>query len=258
MKYIEETDTSFVSFIGEEENVAATQIRSMELGFELPKNFLNPDKYRPTASFDEAFASVPDVVGSAIFDAMDADVPIDAFNPFIYLRHGRLPEFVAAYFMQLVSARVRSNMSRFFTAMHLIEMYREYIIIPPSHFMAQVDSVAVVRGEAKDDGKMEAGQEEKSAKVDTDQEESEQEASSAKAKESSSVDKDDDDQPGSSSTTSTWRSNFTLYKVSCLLIFFLNYFNHPVFVVMKSLTKVFGFVFVTFFKRKVYQIYVCC
>ena len=218
MKYIEETDTSFVSFIGEEENVAATQIRSMELGFELPKNFLNPDKYRPTASFDEAFASVPDVVGSAIFDAMDADVPIDAFNPFIYLRHGRLPEFVAAYFMQLVSARVKSNMSRFFTAMHLIEMYREYIIIPPSHFMAQVDSVAVVRGEAKKEaGETEEGQEDKSGKV-----ESEQEASSAKAKESSSVDKDDDDQPGSSSTTSTWRSNFTLYKVSCLLISFLN------------------------------------
>ena len=254
MKYIEETDTSFVSFIGEEENVAATQIRSMELGFELPKNFLNPDKYRPTASFDEAFASVPDVVGSAIFDAMDADVPIDAFNPFIYLRHGRLPEFVAAYFMQLVSARVKSNMSRFFTAMHLIEMYREYIIIPPSHFMAQVDSVAVVRGEAKKEaGETEEGQEDKSGKV-----ESEQEASSAKAKESSSVDKDDDDQPGSSSTTSTWRSNFTLYKVSCLLFFFLNYFNHPVFVVMKSLTKVFGFVFVTFYEKKVYQIYVCC
>ena len=253
MKYIEETDTSFVSFIGEEENVAATQIRSMELGFELPKNFLNPDKYRPTASFDEAFASVPDVVGSAIFDAMDADVPIDAFNPFIYLRHGRLPEFVAAYFMQLVSARVKSNMSRFFTAMHLIEMYREYIIIPPSHFMAQVDSVAVVRGEAKKEaGETEEGQEDKSGKV-----ESEQEASSAKAKESSSVDKDDDDQPGSSSTTSTWRSNFTLYKVSCLLIFFLNYFNHPVFVVMKSLTKLFGFVFVTFYEKKVYQIYVC-
>ena len=184
--------------------MAATQIRSMELGFELPKNFLNPDKYRPTASFDEAFASVPDVVGSAIFDAMDADVPIDAFNPFIYLRHGRLPEFVAAYFMQLVSARVKSNMSRFFTAMHLIEMYREYIIIPPSHFMAQVDSVAVVRGEAKKEaGKSEEGQEDKSGKVDSDKEESEQEASSAKAKESSSVDKDDDDQPGSSSTTST-------------------------------------------------------
>jgi len=133
----------FICFIGEEDDVEAAEIRSLQLGFEIPKNFLNPDKYRPASIPDEAFAAVPDLITTAIFNVMDAQVPIDAFTPFLYLRNGRLEEFVVAYFMKLVSARVRSNMSRFFTAMHLIEMYREYVIIPPSHFLASHDTAAV-------------------------------------------------------------------------------------------------------------------
>ena len=111
----------FICFIGEEDDLEAAEIRSLQLGFEIPRNFLNPDKYRPASIPDEAFAAVPDVITTAIFNVMDAQVPIDAFTPFLYLRNGRLEEFVVAYFMKLVSARVKSNMSRFFTAMHLIK-----------------------------------------------------------------------------------------------------------------------------------------
>ena len=124
------------------------EIRAMSLGFELPRNFLNPDRYLPEPLSEEFVAGIPDVVSTAVFVAMDANVPIDAFNPFIYLRNGRLPEYVVAYFMTLVSRRVKSNMSRFFTAMHLIEMYREYIIVPPTHFLAALDTAAVQPGDS--------------------------------------------------------------------------------------------------------------
>lgn len=125
----------------EEEDDQATEIKGFKLPFEVPKNFLNPDKYQPDQTPEEEFAQVPDVVARAVFDALDVNVPIDALNPFVYLRNGRLPEFVVVYFMKLVSRRVKSNMSRFYSAMHLIEMFREYVIVPPTHFMA-IDTVA--------------------------------------------------------------------------------------------------------------------
>lgn len=147
LKYTLETEKWF-SFLGEEDD-ETVQIRGMKLGFEIPKNFLNPEKYRPSTIPEAGFAAVPDVISSAVFQAMPAEVPIDAFNPFIYLRNGVLPEFVVVYFMRMVSVRIKSNMTRFFTAMHLIEMYREYIIIPPSHFMSSFDTAAVVPGQDK-------------------------------------------------------------------------------------------------------------
>lgn len=134
----------------------------MQLSFELPRNFINPDKYRPDQSPDDLFAAVPDVITRSIFGVMDVNVPIDALNPFVYVRNGLLPEFVVVFFMNMVAKRIKSNMSRFFTAMHLIEMYREYVIIPPHHFMA-VDSAAVVASEAveekSDEGKKEESEE---------------------------------------------------------------------------------------------------
>ena len=84
------------------------------------------------------FALVPDIITRFIFQAMDANVPIDALNPFIYLRSGQLPQLKSVYYMDMVSRRVMSNMSRFFKAMHLIKMYHEYAIIPPNHFMADI------------------------------------------------------------------------------------------------------------------------
>ena len=127
--------------LGEDDEMS-NQIRALQLGFELPRNFLNPDKYRPERIPDDDFAQVPEVVTAALFNVLDVNVPIDALNPFVYLRNGRLPEFIVAYFMQFVSRRIKSNMSRFFSAMHLIEMYREYVIVPPTHFMAALDTAA--------------------------------------------------------------------------------------------------------------------
>lgn len=121
----------------------SAEIRALKLEFEVPKNFLNPEKYLPEPLPNRVLADVPDVIMTAVFEVMDIDVPIDPFNTFMYLRNGRLPEFVVVYFMNLVSRHVKSNMSRFFTALHLIQMYREYIINPPSHIMAPIDTAAV-------------------------------------------------------------------------------------------------------------------
>ena len=134
----------FLSLGKVEEDAETQAIRALTLGFELPRNFLNPEKFRPDQIPEDRFAGVPDVITDTLFSAMDATVPIDAFNPFIYVRNGILPELVVAYFMQMVGRRVKSTMSKFFQAMHLIEMYREYVIIPPEHFMASLDTAAAV------------------------------------------------------------------------------------------------------------------
>ena len=149
-KYIAETDLCFffVSLGQDDDGEEARALRALQLEFEVPRNFLNPDKYRPDHVPEDDFGEVPDVITRSIFDVMDANVPIDALNPFIYLRSGRLPEFVVVFFMNMVAKRVKSKMSRFFHAMHLIEMYREYIIVPPHHFLASVDTAAVVATDA--------------------------------------------------------------------------------------------------------------
>ena len=149
VKYIAETDLcSFLSLGQDDDGEEARALRALQLEFEVPRNFLNPDKYRPDHVPEDDFGEVPDVITRSIFDVMDANVPIDALNPFIYLRSGRLPEFVVVFFMNMVAKRVKSKMSRFFHAMHLIEMYREYIIVPPHHFLASVDTAAVVATDA--------------------------------------------------------------------------------------------------------------
>ena len=128
VKYIAGTYLrSFLSLGQDDDGEEARALRALQLEFEVPRNFLNPDKYRPDHVPEDDFGEVPDVITRSIFDVMDANVPIDALNPFIYLRSGRLPEFVVVFFMNMVAKRVKSKMSRFFHAMHLIEMYREYI-----------------------------------------------------------------------------------------------------------------------------------
>ena len=149
VKYIAGTYLrSFLSLGQDDDGEEARALRALQLEFEVPRNFLNPDKYRPDHVPEDDFGEVPDVITRSIFDVMDANVPIDALNPFIYLRSGRLPEFVVVFFMNMVAKRVKSKMSRFFHAMHLIEMYREYIIVPPHHFLASVDTAAVVPTDA--------------------------------------------------------------------------------------------------------------
>lgn len=155
-------------FLGEEDEDTKA-IRALRLSFEVPRNFMNPDKFRPEQSFDDQFATVPDLITTSVFEAMDVNVPIDPLNPFIYLRSQRLPEFVVVYFMELVPRRVKSNMSRFFTAMHLIEMYREYVIIPPHHFMA-VDTAAGVASEAVEQGNSQGTEDKDDKKEDKEEE----------------------------------------------------------------------------------------
>ena len=99
----------------------------MTLGFEVPRNFHNVDYYRPGNVDPSIFRSVPDVVTAGIIDAIE--IPIyDATMPFIFLKHGFLPEYTVVYFMNVQPKGRISNSTRFFRALHLLEMYREYVM----------------------------------------------------------------------------------------------------------------------------------
>lgn len=117
-------------------------LKGRKLEFELPTSFANPDKFRPHQIDDAVLARVPEFVSNALFDALDAQVPIDPLSPFIYLRQGKLPHFVVIYFMEIQGMKKNlGNQRRFFQAMHLIEAYREYVIVPPAHFLSAQPTV---------------------------------------------------------------------------------------------------------------------
>lgn len=137
------------------------------LDFEVPKSFPNPQKYIPKKIFDYMFEDVPLVVGSAISEAMSPDEPFDSTLTFVYFRNGRLPEFVVAYFMDFELPKRRlSDTTRFFRALHLITMFRMFMVMPDDHFLAtdvdtgfgvgHVDTVCV-EGEGRLGGEVGAG-----------------------------------------------------------------------------------------------------
>ena len=109
------------------ENLEDAAIRAMTFGFEIPRNFHNVDSYRPVNVDEAMFRSVPDVVTAGIIDVIDLPI-FDATIPFIYLKHGFLPEFPVVYFMNVQPKGRISNSTRFFRALHLVELYREYLM----------------------------------------------------------------------------------------------------------------------------------
>jgi len=117
----------------------------LELDFEIPRNFQNPERYIPGRLREDCFEDVPAAVGSAIFDAIGVDVPLDPMTIFLYLRNGRLPQFVIAYFMEFeLPKRKVTKMYRFYRALHLANMFRESVMVPQPHFMSNaLDTVAV-------------------------------------------------------------------------------------------------------------------
>jgi len=132
-----------VSFILDEQEFEP--LTNMKIGFEIPNSFANPDKYMPSKIRDDAFDDVPSVVASAIFDSISIDVPIDPITIFLYLKSGRLPEFVIAFFMQFeLPKRKLSNLYLFYRALHLASMFRKAVMIPQDHFMSDaLDAVSV-------------------------------------------------------------------------------------------------------------------
>jgi len=109
------------------ENLEDAAIRAMTFGFEIPRNFHNVDSYRPVNVDEALFRSVPDVVSAGIIDVIDLPI-FDATIPFIYLKHGFLPEFTVVYFMNAQPKGRISNSTRFYRALHLVEMYRKYLM----------------------------------------------------------------------------------------------------------------------------------
>ena len=137
-----------VSFVENPEDAA---IRAMTLGFEVPRNFHNVDNYRPLAFDPAIFRAVPDVVSAGIMDAIDAPI-FDPSIPFIYLKHGFLPEFTVVHFMNVQPKGRISNSTRFYRALHLVEMYREYLMGGPAVALEQrqIGNVVDLEGEDND------------------------------------------------------------------------------------------------------------
>lgn len=112
------------------------------LPFELPKNFNNPERYNPGEVPEEVFDSVPHYVGDAVFLAMGPEVPLDPFTVFSYLRCGNLAHFVVDYFMTIQKKNLATQ-TRFFRALWLIHLFREFMILPPVHHLSQFDAASV-------------------------------------------------------------------------------------------------------------------
>ena len=120
------------------------QFKTRTLDFVIPNNFLHPDKYYPGPVTDEIFDNVPGFIASAIFDAMDADVVLDPGAVFLYLKNGLLPEYVVIYFMEIQGTRRKiSTSTRFYRALYMVHMFREYVIVPPPHFLTAYDAASI-------------------------------------------------------------------------------------------------------------------
>jgi len=132
-------------FILDQDEQSASVVR-MALDFEIPKNFMHPEKYVPTKIREDAFDDVPRVVAEAIFEAIGLEVPLDPMTIFLYLKTGRLPEFVIAYFMQFeLPKRKVTKMYLFYRALHLANMFRESVLVPQPHFLSEVLDTASVQ-----------------------------------------------------------------------------------------------------------------
>lgn len=102
-------------------------LRSMTLGFEVPRNFNNVESYRPASVDDEMFRAVPNVITAGIVDAIPDQECFDPLLPFAYLKNGRLAEYTVVYFMNVQRNSRISNATRFYRALWLLELFREYI-----------------------------------------------------------------------------------------------------------------------------------
>ena len=100
-----------------------------EVDVDIPKD-LNLARYRPSIPVsDQMWATVPEVVGSAISSIIGPDIPINANIPYTYLQAGLLPHFVVAFFMAFQKPRANISYTTVFArSMHLIEEYREFML----------------------------------------------------------------------------------------------------------------------------------
>jgi len=133
----------FSSFLdAEEDHEGTSEASSFSLPFEIPRNFLNPDRFDPGVVPEEVLDSVPTYIGDTIFEHLGPEVPLDPLSVFLSLRHGGLPEFVVGYFLSIQKKKSLSNQTKFYRAIWFIHKFREHMILPPLHFLA-FDTAAV-------------------------------------------------------------------------------------------------------------------
>lgn len=115
------------------------------LNFELPTNFVDNARYKVEEKDLLPLENMPRVVSEHVIRYGGPDMPMDALNPFFFLKRGELPYFVLNWFMGHQPKRL-ATMTRFYRALHLMEMYRGYC-----HNLLHLDTPEDSTGEEGDD-----------------------------------------------------------------------------------------------------------
>ena len=101
-------------------------VENDELTFEVPVNFVDHPRYRPTDKEKEFLAATPDLIFKIISNILPKNPTLDPLTPFYYLKIGKLPFFVVKWFIDAQKPSKLSNMTLFYRAMHCIEAIRGY------------------------------------------------------------------------------------------------------------------------------------
>lgn len=103
-------------------------ICALKLPFEIPtRPPVRSEKYEKVQLTEEFYKAVPSVVSKPLLEVMGIGIPIDVQMPLAFLREGRLPEFVVAWFLSALPKSRLAQTTRFYQALRAIENYREYI-----------------------------------------------------------------------------------------------------------------------------------
>jgi len=104
---------------------------------------LNPDRFDPGNIPDEIFDSVPPLIGDLVYEHLGPDAPLDPLTVFLSVKHGGLAHQVVGYFMDIQKKKSVATQTKFFRAIWMIHRFREYMILPPLHYLAGFDTASV-------------------------------------------------------------------------------------------------------------------
>lgn len=95
------------------------------LPYELPINYVDNPRYLPSEEQRAFLEDIPDCIAEAVIDALPVSIPINPFNVFYYVKRGLIPIWVLKWFIRGQGRSRSSAMTRFYRALHLIEIFRE-------------------------------------------------------------------------------------------------------------------------------------
>lgn len=129
------------------------QIMSRDsFSFVLPVNYLDAKKYHPSVRTFERLGPLPDCVVRCLVDVLPPNIEVDPFTVFFYVRRGYVPVWLVNFFIDKQDKTIAPLTTKFFRAIHLIEMVRAQLFNSPA--VAQPVTVRTSSdSQASDEGK---------------------------------------------------------------------------------------------------------